>query len=85
MKRLPVGIALFTLPACRSPAEKAHDNRVRRSQADAKPAAGLTLEAAKKLEAGFLQIAEAICGLTKRECAARPDGAICRGLVDKYK
>ena len=31
------------------------------------------------------QIAEATCGLIKRECAARPDGAICRGLVDKYK
>ena len=85
MKRLPVAIALFTLTACSSPAEKAYDNCVRRSQADAKPAAGLPPETTKKLEAGFLQIAEATCGVITRECAARPDGAICRGLVDKYK
>jgi hypothetical protein len=58
---------------------------VRRSQADAKPAARLPPETTKKHEAGFLQIAEAACGLIRRDCATRPDGAICQGLVDKYK
>ena len=45
----------------------------------------LPLTTPKKLEAGFLQIAHATGGLITRECAARPDGANCRGLVDKYK
>ena len=85
MKRLPVAIALFTLSACSSPAEKAYENCVRQSQANAKPAARLPPETTKKHAAGFLQIAEAAFGLIRRECAARPDGAICQGLADRYK
>ena len=63
MQRLPVAFALFLPTACQCAREGLRQLGAVMRQADINPAKWLLPETAKKLEAGFIRIAEATCGL----------------------